>query len=346
ALSSGGIDIDTVPDIIDRLFNSQLYRRDQESFMLYPDRPLPNFLEKNVIPRSDVEQLPWLLELLEAGDNQLIYQDADGDYRFNAAFANAGDLTARLDDVAELHSDEVAANREALLELYEKVFNHLAFTGRSGGMFGFEGLGSIYWHMVAKLLLAVQENFFTAIEDNASNATISRLGTLYYRVRHGLGFNKSPEQYGAFPTDPYSHSPKHAGAQQPGMTGQVKEELMTRFGELGVRVSEGGIQFMPRLLRRAEFLKAPRSLRYLDVNNIWQNLNLDINHLAFTWCQVPIVYQLTGTNRMTVVYADGHASVTDGLTLTAADSTHIFNRDGAITRIEVDLSSKDIYPDR
>ena len=70
--------------------------------------------------------------------------------------------------------------------------------------------------------------------------------------------------------------------------------------------------------------------------------------LAFTWCQVPIVYQLTntGTNRMTVVYADGHASVTDGLTLTAADSTHIFNRDGAITRIEVDLSSKDIYPER
>ena len=348
ALSSGGIDIDTVPDIIDRLFNSQLYRGDQESFMLYPDRPLPNFLEKNVIPRSDVEQLPWLLELLEAGNNQLIYQDADGDCRFNAAFANAGDLTARLDEVAELHPDEVAANREALLELYEKVFNHLAFTGRSGGMFGFEGLGSIYWHMVAKLLLAVQENFFRAIEDNAPTATTSRLGTLYYQVRHGLGFNKSPEQYGAFPTDPYSHSPKHAGAQQPGMTGQVKEELLTRFGELGIRVNEGGIHFMPRLLRRAEFLRAPGSLKYLDVNNIWQKLSLDINHLAFTWCQVPIVYRLTdtGTNRMTVVYADDHASVTDGLTLTAADSTHIFNRDGAITRIEVDLSSKDIYPER
>ncbi|CAN0044150.1 unnamed protein product, partial [Discosporangium mesarthrocarpum] len=42
----------------------------------------------------------------------------------------------------------------------------------------------------------------------------------------------------AFPTDPYSHTNRH-GAQQPGMTGQVKEEIVTRFGELGVRI-EGG----------------------------------------------------------------------------------------------------------
>ena len=28
-------------------------------------------------------------------------------------------------------------------------------------------------------------------------------------------------------------TPDHSGAQQPGMTGQVKEEIITRFGELG-----------------------------------------------------------------------------------------------------------------
>lgn len=31
-------------------------------------------------------------------------------------------------------------------------------------MFGFEGLGCIYWHMVSKLLLAVEENFFAALQ--------------------------------------------------------------------------------------------------------------------------------------------------------------------------------------
>ncbi|MDP3179852.1 MAG: hypothetical protein Q8M76_18220, partial [Spirochaetaceae bacterium] len=37
---------------------------------------------------------------------------------------------------------------------YERVMRHREFTGRSGAMFGFEGLGCIHWHMVAKLLLA------------------------------------------------------------------------------------------------------------------------------------------------------------------------------------------------
>ena len=32
--------------------------------------------------------------------------------------------------------------------------------------------------------------------------------------------------------DPYSHTPGGAGAKQPGMTGQVKEEVITRLGEL------------------------------------------------------------------------------------------------------------------
>ena len=90
-------------------------------------------------------------------------------------------------------------------------------------MFGFEGLGCIYWHMVSKLLLAVQESFFHAVDDDADKSIQHRLGGLYYRVRHGIGFNKDPAQYGAFPTDPYSHTPKHAGAQQPGMTGQVRK---------------------------------------------------------------------------------------------------------------------------
>ena len=94
-------------------------------------------------------------------------------------------------------------------------------------MFGYEGLGCIYWHMVAKLLLAVQENLFAA--EAAGDPPAARLAALYYDVRAGLGFNKTPAVYGAFPTDPYSHTPGHSGAQQPGMTGQVKEEILTRL---------------------------------------------------------------------------------------------------------------------
>ncbi len=50
--------------------------------------------------------------------------------------------------------------KDDVLKIYESVFNHKAFTGRSGTFYKYEGLGSIYWHMVSKLVLAVQEIFF------------------------------------------------------------------------------------------------------------------------------------------------------------------------------------------
>ena len=105
--------------------------------------------------------------------------------------------------------------------------------------------------MVSKLLLAVQENFWQAHDGGADPAITAELAAAYYDIRAGIGFNKPPEVYGAFPTDPYSHTPKGQGAKQPGMTGQVKEEILTRFGELGVRVEEGAIVFEPVLLRAA-----------------------------------------------------------------------------------------------
>ena len=86
----------------------------------------------------------------------------------------------------------------------------------------YEGLGSIYWHMVSKLLLAVQENIFKA-QKLGDKENAAKLIESYYKVRSGLGYNKTPELYGAFPFDPYSHTPSGQGAKQPGMTGQVKE---------------------------------------------------------------------------------------------------------------------------
>ena len=56
----------------------------------------------------------------------------------------------------------------------------------------------------------------------------------YFEINEGIGVNKSPGLYGAFPTDPYSHTPRGRGVQQPGMTGQVKEDIVSRFYELGL----------------------------------------------------------------------------------------------------------------
>ncbi len=148
-----------------------------------------------------------------------------------------------------------------MLDIFEEIFNHKSFTGRSGTFFGYEGLGSIYWHMVSKLLLSVQETSLQAIENKESEVIIGKLLDHYYEINAGIGVDKSPELYGAFPTDPYSHTPAGKGAQQPGMTGQVKEDVLSRFGELGVFVKDGKLVFDPRLLRKEEFLKEPNNFQ-------------------------------------------------------------------------------------
>jgi hypothetical protein len=96
-----------------------------------------------------------------------------------------------------------------------------------------EGLGSIYWHMVSKLLLAAEEYFFRSVEEGVDADTMGQLKNHYYEIKAGIGLYKSPELYGAFPTDAYSHTPGNAGVKQPGMTGQVKEDVISRMGRVG-----------------------------------------------------------------------------------------------------------------
>ena len=96
--------------------------------------------------------------------------------------------------------------------------------------------------------------------------------------------HKSPGLYGAFPTDPYSHTPLHRGAQQPGMTGQVKEDILVRFGELGVFVNEGRLSFNPRLLRKDEFRLQEGIFKYRTYNGGNGEIKLAPGQLAFTCC--------------------------------------------------------------
>jgi len=347
ALSAGSVSADNAVRVLESLFDSDVYRPDQHSFMLYPDRPLPGFLEKNRISAEQVASIPLLQNMLTAGDETIVVRDADGTFRFNANFTNAGDLKTQLSELEGLYGDKIEAARRPLLALYETVFHHKAFTGRSGTMFGFEGLGSIYWHMVSKLLLAVQENYFVAADGSPDDATTRHLGQLYYRVREGIGFNKTPAEYGAFPTDPYSHTPKHAGARQPGMTGQVKEEILTRFGELGVRVSDGAAHFQPQLLRKREFVTEPREIAYVDVDNNWQTVAVPANGLAFTWCQVPVVYKLDNDAPISlkVSKSDGSEETLPQLELPAAESAELFERSGAIRQLTLNLHSSMLFAD-
>ena len=340
ALSSGLIGADETLELLEALFKGPLYRADQQSFILYPDRALPGFLQKNIVPHMEVESNPLLMALLQAGDATVIACDVQGQYRFHAGFRNGHDLQEAL---AKLSGQDrwaalVTAHGPAAHDLYERVFKHRAFTGRSGSMFCYEGLGCIYWHMVAKLLLAVQESFLRAQREGQPKPKLTALAEAYYRVRQGLGFNKSVREYGAFPTDPYSHTPGRGGARQPGMTGQVKEEILARWGELGVVVEDGRLAFQPSLLRRRELLTAEQPWSYFNVAGQRESLTLPVGSLAFTFCQVPVVYQRgPGGIQITVTDSSGGSQTRPGGELDATQSAAIFNRLDHIRRIDVTL---------
>jgi len=341
ALSSGALAPNEAASMLETLFETSLYRADQHTFILYPDRDLPGFFEKNTIESAQLAEYPALSQLLALGETSILEKDVEGHYHFNATLTNKEDLDQAFDLLVKAHGNEYESLRGDIQALYEAVFNHKAFTGRSGGMFGFEGLGSIYWHMVSKLLLAAQENFFEARKQGANADLIQRLGDVYYRVREGIGFNKTPVEYGAFPTDPYSHTPKHAGAQQPGMTGQVKEEVLTRFGELGIRVINGEIQIDPCLLRVREFLSEAKPFSYIDTHGEEKSIEVPSSGLAFTWCQVPFVYVLDAKKQPEVVVesADGSQQCFKDLCLSSALSDEIFRHTGEVVSIRLNLTS-------
>jgi hypothetical protein len=191
--------------------------------------------------------------------------------------------------------------------------------------------------MVSKLLLAVQETFHRAAEDGAPRAVLRQLAASYHDLRRGIGDHKTPAEYGAFPMDPYSHTPAHTGARQPGLTGQVKEDFLCRLGELGVSVREGRIGFRPRLLRSSEFLPEGGEFRYHDVAGQEQRLRLGPRSLGFTYCQVPVVYRLARRSLLGVSFADGSERRSQEPELDATTSRSIFARDGRVSRITIQL---------
>ncbi len=341
-LSAGILAPDEALELLHNLRHSDLYRADQHTYLLYPNRDLPGFLEKNRIPAEEVADSALVQALTAADDHHLLRRDQTGNYHFHGEFRNASDVRAALDELAADpdYATLVETERDFILELFEATFNHSAFTGRSGTFFAFEGLGSTYWHMVSKLLLAAQECYFAAIEEEseADAETVNGLDEAYYDIRAGIGFNKTPEEYGAFPTDPYSHTPAHRGAQQPGMTGQVKEEILTRWGELGIRIEAGALRFAPTLLRAEEFLSAPGEFEYVDVNGLSQTLKLSAGTLAFTFCQTPIIYQQGDQGdapQIEISTRDDQQKIIAGDRLDAATAAHIFNRDGHIKLLRV-----------
>ncbi len=322
-LESGILDDHASVALLRALRESGLYRPDQHSYLLYPDRPAVPFLQRNTIPGA-----PPLV------DPSLFVLDREGAWHFQADLSTLSDIDDCLDTI-----DAPPHVREEVRQLWRDTFAHDEFTGRSDRFFMFEGLGSIYWHMVAKLAVAVLGCHGRASDPVARAA----LAEIYHDIRDGLGFRKDPALQGAFPTDPYSHTPQHLGAQQPGMTGQVKEQVLTRFGELGVEVIDGCVRFAPRLIPRSELLDAPSGASFRTADGRSMSVDLTPGSLAFSYCQVPIIYTIAGAPGIELEHADGRIEHVDGTQLDKRQSAALFERRRAYRRLTVTVPGDQLY---
>ena len=95
-LSSGYLNAEQALELLDKLRASDLYRKDQQSYILYPDKKLPNLLEKNSFTASELESSKLLQQLLEKGNADIILKDHKGIYHFNGAINNAAKLSSSL----------------------------------------------------------------------------------------------------------------------------------------------------------------------------------------------------------------------------------------------------------
>ncbi len=337
-LSSGFLTPEQSLKLLDALKKSALYRQDQNSYILYPNKNLPKFLQKNTIQKQSAESSLLLKQLLVDGNNSIAEKDVLGEIHFNGNFRNTNDVEKALQHLDKGYHDLVKKERILILSIFEEVFCHKEFTGRSGTFFGYEGLGSIYWHMISKLLLAVQENCSKSIQQQSSKEISTSLAAHFYDINEGIGVHKSPTVYGAFSTDPYSHTPMGKGAQQPGMTGQVKEDILTRMAELGVQIQAGKLVFKPYLLHKSEFLYDRKEAHFISLNGTSKTLPLEKKSLAFTVCQVPVIYTISQANRIEVVFANGTSEVFETLELSKEISIEIFQRTNTVAEIRVFLT--------
>ncbi len=334
-LSSGCLSTQEALNVLDALKNSSMFREDQYSYMLYPDRQLPRFVEKNNISAMDMASSALLQKLLSDKDLSVVSQDSGGGVHFNGAFRKAGDLEQAMTKLnREDYSFLVQNEKELVMGIFERIFDHQSFTGRSGTFYGYEGLGSIYWHMVSKLLLAAQECYFRGVDEKADPLILGRIKDHYYEIKAGIGLYKSPRLYGAFPTDAYSHTPGNAGAKQPGLTGQVKEDFISRMYELGLGIKDGKIYFVPSLLNRDEILDQKSTFSYIDISGKKKSIGLEANQMGFTFCQLPVICTFNQEAKVLVRYLNGEHREYPGHEIPEDISSQIFSRNPELQSIE------------
>ena len=99
------------------------------------------------------------------------------------------------------------------------------------------------------------------------------------------------------------------------------------------------MHFDTTLLKEEEYLKSNRTFSYYNVIGERKSFDLEINSLAFTYCQVPIVYKKTSGQQITISYTNGQEKILQGKSLEHETTTQLFARNNTIKKIVVEINA-------
>ena len=145
------------------VYESKLYREDQQVYTLYQQNPS---YSSTATPTRSGGQCRLVSKPLKWGE-------FPNPSRWRSGFNETSKCQRSHAALEALPENSVSSRpRSEHLSLALKSANRLCLTGRSG-FHGYEGLGSIYWHMVSKLASRLWS--VDAIETNADEAIIAQL---------------------------------------------------------------------------------------------------------------------------------------------------------------------------
>jgi hypothetical protein len=114
------------------------------------------------------------------------------------------------------------------------------------------------------------------------------------------------------------------------------------MSELGVQMKEGTLRFEPGLLLRSEVLNKDVNATFITVNGTVKNILLQPGSLAFTICQVPVVYQLAASPMIEVFYNNGAKESLHSNELNSTISQQVLHRTGEIDYLLVYINENSL----
>ena len=117
------------------------------------------------------------------------------------------------------------------------------------------------------------------------------------------------------------------------MTGQVKEDILSRFAELGVQIKNSTLSFGLDLFDRDELLESEGEFTYCNVDGEFKTEPVPEKGFAYTLFQVPIIYRPGESDLIQVHFVDGKEVSFAGTSLDEATSQLLFSRTGEVVKI-------------